>query len=214
MTGDAEAEHLLLAAKVLSKVRRVVKVPMDEAIKRQAEDIVLAEWPELAMPVPDQGGIATDDEDEDEDEVDYADAGNQSGALADNRASPAAVIATNGKGKEREAQNAEEGDNATPSSSTGQDTQMDSAETGSATKSKKRRRSQGACNDSDRVAAWRPASARVLQQVAGSAGDDETSDTFGALDVLAQASVSQSDPRTDTNAQARPSRPVSSSTHR
>ncbi|KAM0792747.1 hypothetical protein ACM66B_002523 [Microbotryomycetes sp. NB124-2] len=38
--GDAEAEHLILAGKTLSHVRRINRVPLSSAIVQQAEDIV------------------------------------------------------------------------------------------------------------------------------------------------------------------------------
>lgn len=235
VTGDAEAEHLILAGKRLSKVRRIVKVPLDEAIKRQAEDIILADYPELAMPMSpvaaadSRQGDAEEDENEEEDEqenktLDYDD-GTQGQELYDvsftNRrhgtqsihASPGSTIsvAIDKKGKGRADQDETKLDERLSiprSDSSLRETPRYSGSvsaSGSRSSQKRRREIGDAGNGS---AAWRPVSAKALQRIQGGESNlGDKDDSMLESDVLAEASGSLSRPRADAGAQAGPSKP-------
>ncbi|KAM0745593.1 hypothetical protein T439DRAFT_177289 [Meredithblackwellia eburnea MCA 4105] len=60
--GDAEAEHLLLAGKTLSHVRRIWRVGVDEAVRRRAREILNIPEPG-ADGLDEKGSVAVDEED-------------------------------------------------------------------------------------------------------------------------------------------------------
>lgn len=221
-TGDAEAEHLLLAAKMLSRVRRVIKVPVDEAIRRKAEDIVLSDWPELALPpLPveeDEEERYVDDEDEERVDVESrcGDEGRREGTPR-----------VGGKGKRRASVEVQSTSRDTPlhnllhaATATGS---MSSSGSG------KRPRVDGDGDGVTSPPSWKPATAGVLQSLqfggtgtgtgCGTAGHRATTSgqanvnvnvdngdlyaTFDALDVLAEASASQ-ESRSQSQSQPQP----------